>query len=230
MGTRATWNALAHGETEVYIGNPARARQELESLFGRLGAEARGVICVEVGCGPGRMTAELASRFERVVAVDVSPAMLERARVDLAARGVDNVELRLVAGDRLDTVEDASAGTVVCYLVLQHLPSGEAVAAYLREFARVLGPRGEAFVQLPLLDHGLRARAWRTGRRALVPLVARIVPSPTNDPAFRGFRLTAAELDAGLAQAGLRVVARDVGPDAPYRYATDVFLRLAHAG
>jgi SAM-dependent methyltransferase len=226
---RATWDALAGGETEVYVGDPARAAQELESLFGRLGADPRGGTCVEVGCGPARMTPVLAARFDRVIAVDVSPAMLERARAELDARGVENAELRPVAGDRLDTVEDGVAGTLVCYLVLQHLPGREAVAGYLTEFARVLEPGGEAFVQLPLLDAGLRPLLWRAARRALVPLLARLDRSPTHDPSFRGFRLTDAELNDALGRARLEIRARGVGPDAPYRYATDVFLRLGRA-
>ena len=41
--------------------------------------------------------------------------------------------------------------------------------------------------------------------------------------------MTDDELARGLREAGLRVVARDAGPDAPYRFATDVFLRLSGA-
>ncbi len=49
---RRTWDGLA-AESEVYVGDPARGEQELESLFGRLGADPRGGVCVEVGCGSG---------------------------------------------------------------------------------------------------------------------------------------------------------------------------------
>ncbi len=48
-------------------------------LFGRLGVDPRGGVCVEVGCGPGD-TGALAERFDRVLALDVSPAMLEQAK------------------------------------------------------------------------------------------------------------------------------------------------------
>src|SRR3990172_1999387 len=100
---RATWDDAAASERiDEYVGDPATARAELDGLFGRLGAEPRGGVCVEVGCGPGRMTGVLAERFDRVVAVDVSDGMLERARVAVTA---PNVDFRLVAGDRLDTVE-----------------------------------------------------------------------------------------------------------------------------
>jgi len=167
------------------------------------------------------MTAALADRFDRVLALDVSPAMLDRARASI--QNV-RVEFRAISGERLDGVEDEVADVVVCYLVLQHLPSRETVVAYLTEFARVLAPGGEVFVQLPVLEPGLRARAWRATRSAVVPLTAFL--GPTRRREFRGFRLTRAELDSTLVRASLRVLATDVGPDAPYRFSTDLFLRL----
>ena len=79
---RATWDAAAASDRiDEYVGDPATARAELEGLFGRLGADPRRGTCVEVGCGPGRMSGVLAERFDRVVAVDVSAGMLERARL-----------------------------------------------------------------------------------------------------------------------------------------------------
>ena len=217
---RATWDALA-SDPDAYVGDPARGREELDALFGRLGADPHGGTCIEVGAGPGRMTAGLAERFDRVLALDVSPAMLEHARKAIPD---EHVEFRAISGERLDGVEDATADVVVCYLVLQHLPSREVVLSYIAEFARVLKPGGEAFVQVPVLEDGLRPRIWRAVRSALVPLTRFL--GPTRRPEFRGYRLRRSELDAGVAHAGLRVVATDFGPDAPYRYSRDLFLRL----
>jgi SAM-dependent methyltransferase len=150
--------------------------------------------------------------------------MLARARDAVPS---ERVEFRAISGERLDGVADASADALVCYLVLQHLPSRAHVLGYLREFARVLAPDGEAYVQLPVYDAGLVPAAWRAARSLALPLVAR--GAPERSAALRGTRLTARELDDGLADAGLRILARVTGPDAPYRYATDVFLRLAPA-
>jgi SAM-dependent methyltransferase len=224
---RTTWDAAAASDrVEHYVGDPATARQELDSLFSRLGDGPRGGTCVEVGCGFGRMTGFLAERFDRVVALDVSPLMLEHARQQVAA---GNVTFLPVSGTSLEPVERESADVVVCYLVLQHLPSRDVVASYLREFARVLQPAGRAFVQLPVLVPGLRPRAWRAGRAAALPLVTRIRRAIAGRPEYRGFRLTGAELDEAIAAAGLRVTARDESPDSPYRYAREVFLRLERA-
>lgn len=206
------------------MGDPARSKRELDDLFGRLGGDPRGGVCVEVGCGPGRMTPLLAERFENVIAVDVSPAMLERARG--AAAGHANVTFRLVSGERLDGVDDTSADVVVCYLVLQHLPRRRAVLAMLREIGRVLVPGGEAYLQLPVLEEHVRARAWRALRTVGLPALALLRRDPAQRAAFRGVRLTEEELARGLAACGLRVVARDHGHEAPYRYSRDRFLRL----
>lgn len=220
---RSTWDELA-ASPDLYVGDPARGAQELESLFGRLGADPRGGTCVEVGCGSGRMTPLLAARFDRVIALDVSQAMLDRTRA--AVGDAANVELVLGSGERLDGAADGVADTLVCYLVLQHLPRRELVLEYLREFARVLAPGGEAFVQAPVLDSGLRPRAWRFARELAVPLLWRLRRRPQHDPALRGTRLTRAELDRGLNEAKLQVVTSDTGPDAPYRFSRDLFLRL----
>jgi SAM-dependent methyltransferase len=166
------------------------------------------------------MTGALAERFDHVVAVDVSPAMVEQARASVPNA---NVDLRVVSGEKLDGVESGLADALVCYLVLQHLPSRENVRSYIAEFGRVLAERGEAFVQLPVLDEGWCPRAWRAARSALVPLTAL---GPTRRPEFRGVRLTRDELDSGLARAGLRIISSDIGPDAPYRFSHDLFLRL----
>ena len=217
---RRTWDALAGGDTAVYVGDPATGASELAGLFGRLDANPRGGTCVEVGCGPGRMTGALAERFDRVLALDVSPAMLQQARAHVTAA---NVTFLAVPGDRLEGVEDRSADAVVCYLVLQHLPSGKVVCAYLREFARVLAPQGEAYIQVPVLQ-GAAGRL----RRALRTPLLRLARRPEHGAAFRGFRLTRPELDRALADAGLRVLAEDEGPSA-YSRSRDRFLRLARA-
>lgn len=223
---RATWDALARADSHVYVGDPAHGRTELAGLFGRLGADPSGGVCVEVGCGPGRMTAELAVRFDRVLALDVSPAMIERAQATVAD---PNVDFRLISGVALEGVEDGVADAVVCYLVLQHLPRRSLVDAYVREFGRVLKPSGESFVQLPVLEAGIRPRVWRILRTAVVPLLYRLGRDPLRSPALRGVRLSETELARALVHAKLKVVARDEGPDAPYRFSRDVFLRLRRA-
>src|SRR5258708_5648564 len=53
---------------------------------------ARYQTCFEFGCGVGRVTKWLASRFGRVVAADISPTHLGIAKDTLTASGMSNVE------------------------------------------------------------------------------------------------------------------------------------------
>ncbi|MDZ7599701.1 MAG: methyltransferase domain-containing protein [Desulfobacterales bacterium] len=54
-------------------------------MLARLPADLRGARVLDAGCGTGLMTAELAARGAEVVAVDISPALVEIARERLPA-------------------------------------------------------------------------------------------------------------------------------------------------
>ena len=167
------------------------------------------------------MTGALAERFDRVLALDVSPAMLEQARAHVTAT---NVTFLAVPGDRLDGVEDGSADAVVCYLVLQHLPSGRGRLARTSASSRACSRRRVRPTSRCRCSRAPPARL----RRALRTPLLRLARRPEHGAAFRGFRLTRRELDRALADAGLRVLAEDEGPSA-YSHSRDRFLRLARA-
>src|SRR5215218_3216591 len=66
------------------------------ALFDRLGIGA-GLRCLDVGCGGGDVTLELARRVGprgRVVGVDIDEAKLDLARQEAAAQGIANVDFR----------------------------------------------------------------------------------------------------------------------------------------
>lgn len=78
-------------------------------------------LCVELGCGVGRITRHLAKRFDRVIAVDISPGNLALCERYMAEQGVRNVETRLIR----DIEELAALPTVDFFysmIVLQHNP------------------------------------------------------------------------------------------------------------
>ncbi|MGY1689001.1 methyltransferase domain-containing protein [Geodermatophilus sp. SYSU D01105] len=103
-----------------------------------------GLDLLDVGCGPGTITVDLAQRVApgRVLAVDVSPAPLDEARELAARRGVP---VTFAVGDvyALDAADD-SFDVVHAHQVLQHLT--DPVAA-LREMARVCRPGGVVAVR-----------------------------------------------------------------------------------
>jgi SAM-dependent methyltransferase len=96
-----------------------------------------GLRLLDVGCGPGTITADLAALVApgRVVAIDASAEVLEKARQVVEERGLDNVELAVGDVNAL-AFPDHSFDVVHAHQVLQHL--ADPVGA-LREMKRVGG-------------------------------------------------------------------------------------------
>ncbi|MEE1926936.1 methyltransferase domain-containing protein [Streptomyces sp. TRM 70351] len=113
-----------------------------------------GLALLDVGCGPGTITAELAARVAPgpVTAVDRSAEILDAARAQARRAGVPGV--RFLTGDvhALDFPDD-SFDVVHAHQVLQHV--GDPVAA-LREMRRVCRPGGLVAVR----DADYAAMTW----------------------------------------------------------------------
>ncbi len=92
---------------------------------------------LDAACGTGRHTEFLAARGHRVIGVDNSPDMLQRAR-----DRVPRAEFRQGDLHRLP-VPDGHVDVVVCALALSHVGDLKPVFA---EFARVLRPGGHLVV------------------------------------------------------------------------------------
>lgn len=116
---------------------------------------------LDFGCGVGRVTAPLSRRFDEAVGLDISPSMVVSARKLHADR--TNLTFEVQRADDLGQYADGSFDLVLCVLVLQHLPSPQAILHYLAEFARVLRPGGALVVQLPSSVPAPTALpSWRT--------------------------------------------------------------------
>ena len=151
---------------------------------------------LEVGPGPGRLLAGLASRGWAVSAVDLSSAMaaLARARVPTAAD-------RIVVG-RAEALpfEDNSFDVVVAIGILQYTERQQTVA----EIMRVLRPGGRAVIGFQ--SNSSPALVWR--RVALLPAIGaikRVVPFGRAVPPERQKPLSGRDARALLAGAGFRV-------------------------
>ncbi|WEV28628.1 methyltransferase domain-containing protein [Streptomyces sp. 71268] len=109
---------------------------------------------LDVGCGPGTITADFAARVApgRVTGVDAAGSVLDQARAVAAERGLDNVTYAVGDVYRLD-FPDASFDVVHAHQVLQHV--ADPVAA-LREMRRVCRPGGVVAVR----DADYAAMAW----------------------------------------------------------------------
>lgn len=95
---------------------------------------------LDVGCGPGTITVDLARRVApgRVTAVDVADEAVRIARAEAAAVGADNINFAVADAYALD-LPDNSFDVVHAHQVLQHL--ADPVRA-LRELRRVCRPGG----------------------------------------------------------------------------------------
>ena len=110
----------------------------IEGLKPLLGEEMSGAL-LDLGCGIGRMTAPLATHFDRAVGVDVSPLMIERAQ-ELHSE-VEDLEFVVNSGAELRQFDDQSFKVICSYSVLPHLPP-DVVSAYFGELGRVLEDGG----------------------------------------------------------------------------------------
>src|SRR5437763_13215093 len=146
-GKRGTWT-----EDEFYAAGRSDW-EDFRSQWRHYWPELGGA-CVEIGCGAGRLTAALADDFQRVVALDVSQDMIERAR----ARAPSNVEFRQVDGPAIPLGDD-QADAVFSVHVFQHLESREVLAAYLAEARRALRPGGTLLVHIQLASSQPRLRS-----------------------------------------------------------------------
>jgi len=68
------------------------------ALLANLVAQAQlpaSAVLLDLACGPGRVTLELAGGFEHVNAIDLEAEMIEVGRREAARRGVRNVDWRV---------------------------------------------------------------------------------------------------------------------------------------
>lgn len=104
-----------------------------------------GLRCLDVGCGGGDVTFDLASLVGltgHVVGVDVDATKIELARADAAQVAVTNLEFRVA--DLTSGLGDEEYDVVYARFVLTHLRDPEAAVADMR---RVLRPGGRLVVE-----------------------------------------------------------------------------------
>ncbi|GAB2657210.1 bifunctional 2-polyprenyl-6-hydroxyphenol methylase/3-demethylubiquinol 3-O-methyltransferase UbiG [Arenimonas aestuarii] len=197
---------------------PQRPLHELNpARLGYVGSHVAlaGARVLDVGCGGGLLSEAMAASGARVTALDLSPELIEVARLHLLESGLD-VDYRLQSVESLADQAPGSFDAVTCMEMLEHVPDPGSV---LRACARLLKPGG--VLLLSTLNRTPAAFAL-----AIVgaEYIARLLPRGTHDykqfikPSELGAWLRAADLQlqdvSGLAYDPLRRKAWVGGPTA----------------
>ncbi|GGU74143.1 hypothetical protein GCM10010211_44990 [Streptomyces albospinus] len=158
---------------------------------------------LDIGCGPGTITADLAALVPdgRVTGLEHAPDVLDQARATAAARGVENITFTVGDVHALDFADDTFCVTHA-HQVLQHV--GDPVHA-LREMRRVTKPGGIVAVR----DSDYATMTWYPeveGMADWLDLYRRVARGNGGMP-DAGRQLHAWALDAGFAQEDITATA-----------------------
>ncbi len=164
---------------------------EAERLV-HLAAPTGNELALDLACGPGTFLLAFAPHVKFICGLDLTPALLERARAAGAARRVSNAAFGCGEATALPWA-DASLDLALSAYSLHHFADP---ARVIRELARVLKPRGRvALVDLVAPADAARTEANNQIERARDPSHART--------------LSVAEICGLLEGAGFRILASE---------------------
>jgi SAM-dependent methyltransferase len=132
-----------------------------EMMF-RLAGDLRGKRVLEVGCGEGVASVQLAYCGATVDAVDISPVSIDVGRRRATANGVD-VTFRVADVTREDVADPDTYDVVWCDLILHHLT--DSLGTIMDGVRRWLKPGGVFIAREPVAYAG-----WLKAVRGLVPV------------------------------------------------------------
>lgn len=188
---------------EIAFGwDPTLERDRFLALAGHAPISA----ALELGCGAGRLLPAMAERVDRVVGIELSPAMAARARTRLADSGlasrcrVDVGDMSRIAFDGEFDLVYSSANTI------RHVLDDAAVARLWNGIARALRPGGAAVFDLEL---GIEYEAARVGSPAVWTLAIgdqevraawEVVSAPSRTHPYSGIRWTFEHIAPGVSR------------------------------
>lgn len=103
---------------------------------------------VDLGCGPATQLAQIASLNpdSDFLGIDLSPTMLESARMHVEACGLTNISFWQGDITNLSRFDDHSVDAVISTMVLHHLPTRGHLESCFREIARIVKPGGAVYL------------------------------------------------------------------------------------
>jgi SAM-dependent methyltransferase len=111
-----------------------------------LGIELRGRKVLDLGCGMGRVSVQLARYGAEVFGTDISQEMIRLAQANLAH--VPDLHFQVGDGTTLARYHDEFFDVVWSYITFRHIPSLKVILEYLDEIGRVLVPGGKFVIEV----------------------------------------------------------------------------------
>lgn len=134
---RSKGERYTHGYHQAIVGSYSQRTAEECAAF-LLPHLDSGKVVLDMGSGPGTITAGIASRVKQVIGLDLSAEMVASAQRHVARQGITNAAFRIGSAYDLPW-EDNRFDVVYAHQLLQHL--ADPVGA-LREAGRVMKPGG----------------------------------------------------------------------------------------
>ncbi|WAU82581.1 class I SAM-dependent methyltransferase [Streptomyces sp. Qhu-G9] len=145
--TRTSYDTVAasYADQVRNLRDEAPEERAVLAMFADLVSFRGGGPVVDVGCGPGRITAHLRQLGVDAYGIDLSPGMIE------VARG-DHPGLRFELGSMTDLdLSDGSMAGLVAWYSLIHIPDTQ-IGTVFENFHRVLQPGGSLLLSFHLGD------------------------------------------------------------------------------
>jgi SAM-dependent methyltransferase len=135
----------------VELDNPLFRSNAADNIIAVMSLD-QGMIVLDAGCGPGRLAIPIARRIAPdgfVVALDIQPGMLEKARRKADRAGIANIRFVRGALGTSAALDAASFDRAVLSAVLGEIPDRRAA---IREIVRLLKPDGSLTIAETIAD------------------------------------------------------------------------------
>ena len=177
----AAYQALAFADLEIPLGEgAAMLAPKMEArLLQELAVQAKEKV-LEIGAGSGYMAALLAAKAEQVISVEISPALAQQAKANLAKAGASNVSVEVGDGAR-------GWATAAPYDVIVVSASLPAVPDELLQQLKVGGRLAAIVGEAPVMEAQIITRTGET-TFATLNLFETVVAPLQNAPAKERFR------------------------------------------
>jgi ubiquinone/menaquinone biosynthesis C-methylase UbiE len=164
-------------------------------------------VAVDFGCGVGRVIIPLAESSARVVAVDISSAMLAEAKKNCEQQGLKNV--CFMQTDEFLRLPAAFADFVHSFIVLQHIPSATGYEL-IRKLIRVVENGGIGALHVTVADRRSLHRRLLSAIKRNIPGMAQLANvlchRPINYPAMPMYNYSLDQIFRMLHESGCHKV------------------------